>query len=87
MAADPAGADAMAGRLALGQVERIAERADQLGQRYDRSGGGVGEKLMAHGRAGINRAGLTICPLARPRIAPPCRAAYLACQRHNEDAR
>jgi hypothetical protein len=30
--ADPAGADAVAGRLALGHVERVAERADQLRQ-------------------------------------------------------
>ena len=39
VAADPAGADAMAGRLSLGQVERIAERRHQLRQS---DGGGPG---------------------------------------------
>jgi hypothetical protein len=42
--ADPAGADAMAGRLALGQVEGVAERADQFGTGQ---GGGSGLGMKA----------------------------------------
>ena len=45
--ADPARAHAMAGRLPFGQVERVAERSDQLGQleRLGRRRGGRGKSV------------------------------------------
>ena len=46
-AADPAGADAMAGGLPLGDVERIAERAEQFGERNRRRAGSR-DPLMQH---------------------------------------
>ena len=48
VAADPAGADAMAGRLAFGDVERVAERADQLGETDGMVGVGQTDQFEFH---------------------------------------
>ena len=47
--ADPAAADAMSGRLPLGDVERVAQRAEQFGER-DLIGLPRGERRGFHGR-------------------------------------
>ena len=82
----------MACGLALGQVERVAERTDQLGQR-DAGHSSLAEDFVAHQaryQNALNK--LPYVPffhwrVAQSRIAPPLGRAYLVRNDIHEDRR